>query len=86
MNKNQRKLLNECAKRLGRLECELSSIVSDIEDVKNEEECKLDNMPDSLRESSRGEEMEEAIERLDDVLSLLEEYEYSDAADLLNEF
>lgn len=86
MNKNQRRLLNECAKRLGRLECELSSIVSDIEDVKNEEECKLDNMPDSLRESSRGEEMEEAIERLDDILSLLEEHEYSDAADLLNEF
>ena len=86
MNKNQRRLLNECAKRLGRLECELSSIVSDIEDVKNEEECKLDNMPDSLRESSRGEEMEEAVERLDDILSLLEEHEYSDAADLLNEF
>ena len=86
MNKDQRKLLNGCAKRLVQLNDDLSSIVSDIEDVKNEEECKLDNMPDSLRESSRGEEMEEAVERLDEILSLLDEHEYDNAVDLLNEF
>ena len=86
MNKDQRKLLNGCAKRLVQLNDDLSSIVSDIEDVKNEEECKLDNMPDSLRGSSRGEEMEESIERLDEILSLLDEHEYDNAVDLLNEF
>ena len=86
MNKNQRKLLNGCAKRLVQLNDDLSSIISGIEDVKNEEECKLDNMPDSLRYSSRGEEMEESIERLDEILSLLDEHEYDNAVDLLNEF
>ena len=86
MNKNQRKELNKCAERLERLESELSSVVSTIEDIKSEEEGKLDNMPDSLRESSKGEEIEECVERLDEILEMLEEHQYDDAIDLLNEF
>lgn len=85
MNKNQRKSLNECAQQLWRITDELSSIYSKVEDVKNDEENKLDNLPDSLYES-KGEEMEEDIERLEEVLDLLDDNAYSDAADLLNEF
>lgn len=86
MNKNQRNELNRCAEQLERLESELSSVIETIEDIKSEEEGKLDNLPDSLRESSRGEEIEECVERLDEILSLLEEHELADAIDLLNEF
>ena len=85
MNKNQRKSLNECAQQLWRITDELSSIYSKVEDVKNDEENKLDNLPDSFYES-KGEEMEEDIERLEEVLDLLDDNAYSDAADLLNEF
>lgn len=85
MNKNQRKSLNECAQQLWRITDELSSIYSKVEDVKNEEENKLDNLPDSFYES-KGEEIEEDIERLEEILDLLDDNAYSDAADLLNEF
>lgn len=86
MNRNQRKELNKCAEQLEMFENELSSIVRTIEEIKDSEEEKLDNMPNSLRESYKGEEIEEYIERLDEILSLIDEREFTDAIDLLNEF
>lgn len=86
MNKKQRASLNECAVRLVRITDELSSVVSVVEEVKSDEESKLDNLPDSFRYSEKGEEIEEGVERLDEVLDLLSDGLYSDAADLLNEF
>ena len=86
MNKKHRASLNECAVRLVRITDELSSVVSVVEEVKSDEESKLDNLPDSFRYSEKGEEIEEGVERLDEVLDLLSDGLYSDAADLLNEF
>ena len=86
MNKEQRKSLNKCAEQLGRIVDDLASIHSRVEEVKSEEESKLDNLPDSFRYSDKGEESEEGIERLDEVLDLLDDCAYSDAADLLSEF
>ena len=86
MNKEQRKSLNKCAEQLGRIVDDLASIHSRVEEVKSEEESKLDNLPDSFRYSDKGEEIEEGIERLDEVLDLLDDCAYSDAADLLSEF
>lgn len=86
MNKEQRKSLNKFAEQLGRIVDELSDIYSGVEEVKSEEESKLDNLPDSLRYSDKGEEIEEGIERLDEVLDLLNDCAYSDAAELLSEF
>lgn len=86
MNKEQRKSLNKCAEQLERIVDELSSIYSDVEDIKNKEEEKLENMPDSFRESQKGEQIEEGVEQLEEVLDLLNDCAYSDAADLLNQF
>lgn len=86
MNKNQRKSLNKYAKQLERIVDELSGIHSGIENVKSVEEGKLGNLPDSLRESQKGEDIEEGVERLEEVLELMDDCAYSDAADLLNEF
>lgn len=86
MNKNQRKVLNKCAEQLEQMQSEISSIVELIEGIRDDEESKLDNLPDSLRDSSKGEEIEECIEQLDEILSLIDEREYDDAIDLLNEF
>lgn len=86
MNKEQRKSLNKYAEQLGRIVDDVASIYSYIEEVKSEEESKLDNLPDSFRHSDKGEEIEEGIERLEEVLDLLNDCAYSDAADLLSEF
>lgn len=86
MNKDQRKSLNKYAKQLERIVDELSNIYSAVEEVKGEEEDKLDNLPDSLRESQKGQDIDEGIERLDEVLELMNDCAYSDAADLLNQF
>ena len=86
MNKDQRKSLNKYAEQLGRIVDELSDIYSGVEDVKSEEEEKLENLPESLRESQKGEDIEEGIGRLDEVLELMDDCAYSDAADLLNQF
>lgn len=86
MNKEQRKSLSKCAQQLGRIVEDLSLITDVIEGVKNEEEDKLNNLPDSFRESEMGCEIEEGVEKLDEVLDMMNDCAYSDAADLLNEF
>ena len=73
MNKSQRKQLNEWKDQL-------EEIKSCLETMQEDETEKLDNMPESLQESERGEAMQEAIENLESASSSLEE-----AIDYLNE-
>lgn len=58
----------------------LDEIKSNIETMMEEEQEKLDNMPEGLQESERGEAMQEAIDNLENASSSLEE-----AIDYLNE-
>lgn len=58
----------------------LEKIKSNIETMMEEEQSKLDNMPESLQESERGEVMQDAIDNLESASSSLEE-----AIDYLNE-
>ena len=58
----------------------LDEIRSNIETMMEEEQEKLDNMPESLQESERGEAMQEAIDNLESAASSLEE-----AIDYINE-
>ena len=51
----------------------LIEIRSNIETMMEEEQFKLDNMPEGLQESERGEAMQEAIENLESAASSLEE-------------
>ena len=50
----------------------LSAIISDIEELKDDEEGALENMPESLQESERGEKMRENVDSLEDIISVLE--------------
>lgn len=50
----------------------LSAIISDIEELKDDEECALENMPESLQESERGEKMRENVDSLEEIVSELE--------------
>ena len=60
-------------KRLAKVEELLSEAGSLLEDIISEEREALDNMPDSIRESDRGEEMEEKLSYLEDCFSSLED-------------
>ena len=46
---------------------------SNIESIKDDEECKYDNLPESLQDSSKGESIQEAIDALEDALSYLQD-------------
>lgn len=43
-----------------------------LEEMKDEEESKFDNMPEGIQESERGEAMQEAIDKLDEIINTLE--------------
>lgn len=73
MNAKQRKELQGYA-------YSLDEIKSNIETMMEDEQSKLDNMPEGLQESERGEAMQEAIDNLESASSSLE-----DAIDYLNE-
>ena len=60
MNKARRKRIEKVVNLLEELRDELES-------VKDEEQTAYDNMPESLRESERGESMQEAVDTLDDI-------------------
>jgi len=66
MNKVRRESIQGIATRLGNLRSELEALL-------DEEQGYLENMPESLQSSVRGEEAEEAIESLEGATSSIEE-------------
>lgn len=66
MNKTQRK-------NIERLFDRLSEINEELEYIKNEEEEKMDNLPENLQNSVKYEEFETAVKALDDALSSITE-------------
>ena len=70
MNDKRRKRLSEASALLSRA----SDIISDVLD--EEQDC-LDNMPENLQYSDRYENMEAAVDRLNDALSEIDSAENS---------
>lgn len=68
MNKERRKALAEIVDQL-------AGIRSAIEQVKDDEQDAFDNMPEGLQQSEKGEKAENAISRLDDALSAVDDIE-----------
>lgn len=71
---------NEQRERIAQILNDLDSYLNEIEEIKDDEECKYDNLPESLQNSSLGEGIQDAINVLEDAYSYL-----SDAIDSLNE-
>lgn len=65
MNKDRRTRLEEIREKI-------SAIICDLEEIRDEEESALTNLPESLQESSRGQEMQEAVDCLGDIYDNLE--------------
>lgn len=66
MNKIRRKAIDKLMERL-------EDLRSDLELIFEEESEAFDNLPESLRESERGEAMQESIDALEEAISNLEE-------------
>lgn len=66
MTKRQKKHLRDLREQLNCIKC-------DVESIKQDEEEKLINLPESLQYSSKGEELEEWAEQLDDLSNALED-------------
>lgn len=66
MNKIRRKTLEQVYEKL-------ADIRDIIDEVKDEEACAKDNLPESLEGSERYESMAEAVENLEDALSSIED-------------
>lgn len=81
MNKADRKRLSELRYRLSCAGDELESILSEVEEIKDDEEAKVDNLPESLQYSERAEEMREKIDILDDIIYALSEIDTSGICD-----
>lgn len=67
MNKQRRKKIDAIIEKL-------SCLLDEVEDVRQEEEEALDNMPESLQETERYEAMQTAVDNLDTVVSGIEEF------------
>lgn len=72
MNKIRRKALRDIIKQLGELENLRSEIAERLEEIMDEEQEALDNLPDSLQESERGQQMQEYIDTMSSVLDDLD--------------
>lgn len=80
MNKDRRKELGKLCDRVAALEEKVSElkslrddIVSDLESIRDEEQDAYDNLPESLQEGERGQDMQAAIENMENALSALED-------------
>lgn len=66
MNKQRRK-------RLDIVNQKLLELMDELEDIKNEEGEAFDNLPESIQESERGEQMSENCDTLDDWIDTIGE-------------
>lgn len=73
MNKTQRNQIEKWIESI-------NEIKEGVESMQEEEQDKLDNMPENLQESERGEQMQNGIENLEAAALSLEE-----AIDILND-
>ena len=75
MNKTRRQTIDKIKQRIAEeIPTDIiSSILEDIEAIKDEEQESLDNMPENLQGSERYEASEAAVDSLDEAYSALEE-------------
>lgn len=72
MNNQRRKRLNDAETIIQRALELLSDAKAIIDEVKDEEDEAIGNLPDSLRDGERGQRMQEAADALDEASSALD--------------
>ena len=85
MNAKRRKALAAVIKKLETLDNLREEIREELQEVMDEEQDALDNMPDSLKETERGQLMQENIDNMQDVIGELDLIDVEDITDLLQQ-
>ena len=85
MNKIRRKELANIVTMLEQLEALREEIREQLAAVRDEEQEALDNMPESLQESEKGEQMQEYIDAMENVTGELDLLDINDWADQLRD-
>lgn len=87
MNKARRKELSEVIRGLNMVKDkdDLYSIINELDSIKDDEQDYYDNIPENLQYSQRAEDSEQAIDNLEEALSLLNEAYDEDKFDKDNE-
>lgn len=87
MNKQRRKELLEVIRELNMIQDkdDLYSCINTLENIKSDEECYYDNIPENLQYSRRAEDSEEAIDNMDEALNLLNDVYDEEEFDKNNE-
>ena len=85
MNAMRRKRLYETRARLKDIEEGLRTLYDDLEQIRDEEQEALDNLPESLQESSKGEILQETIDKMDEILEALDDIDLDTLADDIEE-
>lgn len=84
MNAKTRRALTKCAGQITDLVSQLEQIMADLQDIKDDEETKYDNMPEQLQDTENGCRMQEEIEALDDIVYRLD-YQVAELYDISND-
>ena len=85
MNAMRRKRLYAARARLEDLSNGLRYICEELREVRDDEQDAYDNLPDSIQESSKGETMQEAIDKLEEILDELEDIDLEKHLDEIEE-
>lgn len=85
MNAARRKELKAIVSKLEALDALREEIWDDLRQVANDEQDALENMPESLQESERGQTMQEYIDTMDEVMDELENIDLQELMDQLQE-
>lgn len=72
MNNERRKALRDLASQIETKIDELSELMSELENIKSEEQDGFDNLPESFQEGARGEAMQAAIDNLEEATSAID--------------
>ena len=85
MNKQTRKQLTELRDKVDSLKSQLLDFSEQVQEIRDEEDEKYYNLPDSLQESKVGKSIMEGVESLDEIIYNFEQVE-SEFDTLLDSF
>lgn len=85
MNKQRRKEIDKLRERIQVLGGQVADLRGDVESIRDEEQEVLDNMPENFQEGEWGEQVQAAIDALDEVASGLEEFDFEELDGKLEE-
>lgn len=85
MNRDRRKALKVILGQMEELTSKIEEVKEALQGVIDEEEEALGNLPENIQESERGEQMQEYIDAMEEVMEALDELDMDDLHEKIEE-